>query len=905
MTALEVRDLIGDDLWQATNTGAVSIEQFQKLDEAVAKLTDADELQDFRTLCEQGLEEKNKNSIAIRYLMTVTGKHPTDDRHILQLLEQYYEESLLDQTIFLAKKILSFRESSYVLKVLADCYSVKNMTEQKIEIWERLVHVDMEETEVLYKLADYYEKKGNESTALGYYSSILRRNLKNQDLSSLRIVWDKIMDLKAEDTSYLINQATKIAETIGKGKGAFALKAVLEKVPCDLNTRIELLKKIIYYDPTLRSAKDLERKEDDRDSLIKCWREKYKDNPRLEYCLNNTGIMGEYMDINVAIENFEKQIEFVEGAFVYHETWKLGRINKIDKDEMIVQFAGKGLHTMNTKMAYSSLKILPKRHILVLKAAVPKDKLAAKFLEKDNVEWGLKVLLGSYNDKASLKQMKTELVPSILDDKQWTVWLASAKKELSTNPYFGISESSPDVFTLRSTPITFEEKEFALFKAAKDIWEKIRILKDFLAQNGGVDSDEFSSMVRYFVSKAQFLDPRGEALVCFLVLDNLINRKGLSIGAETKAFLDYYNAIPDVEKFFQDIQDTEVKRSFIENVRDNVEKWQDVVISLYPYYTCSFMERIIAEGPKKNAIYKILSNSIENYKEDPDFFLYLEKTFSSKEWAKAKVTADDLLKTRINLLAYVNRKIANSSDVADNKKRQKQLTATLFSKDNLISAYLKSADASQAQMIYSMLRGIPDLETERLSVKNQIANLFPNDWEAIIGENPTKAIEKKSIVPKGLLCTKAMLESKSMELENLMNVEIPANSKDIGAARELGDLRENSEYQYAKEKQKFLNRRMNELTDEVSSAQVILPENVDTSMVSFGTTVVFADNKAGKDITYTILGPWESDPNRNILNFKSPLGQAIYNMEKDENRKFNINGVDYDYTVKSIKLADF
>ena len=905
MTALEVRDLIGDDLWQATNTSAVSIEQFQKLDEAALNLTDADELQDFRTLCEQSLEDKNRNSIAIRYLLTITGKHPTDDRHILQLLEQYYEESLLDQTIFLAKKILSFRESSYVLKVLADCYSINNMTEQKIEVWERLVHVDMEETEILYKLADYYEKKGNEATALSHYLSILRRNLKNQDLGSMKIVWDKIMDLKSDDTSYLINQATKIAETIGKGKGAFALKAVLEKAPCDLNTKIELLKKIIYYDPTLRSAKDLERKEDDRDSLIKCWREKYKDNPRLEYCLNNTGIMGEYMDINVAIENFEKQIEFVEGAFVYHETWKLGRINKIDKDEMIIQFAGRGIHPMNTKMAYSSLRVLPKRHIWVLKAAVPKERLAEKFLEKDNVEWGLKVLMGSFNDKASLKQMKTELVPAILDDKQWTVWLAAAKKELSTNPYFGISDSSPDVYTLRSTPITFEEKEFSLFKAAKDIWEKIRILKDFLAQNGEVDSDEFASMIKYFSSKAQFLDAKGEALVSFLVLDNLINRKGLSIAAETRGFIEFYKALADVEQFFQDIQDTEVKRSFIENVRDYVENWQDIVIRLYPYYTCSFMEKMISEGPKKNAIYKILASSIENYKEDPDFFLYLEKTFTTKEWAKAKVTADDLLKTRINLLAYVNKRIANSNDVAENKKRQKQLVATLFAKDNLIAGYLKGADASQAQLVYSMLRGIPDLENERLSVKNQIANLFPDDWEAIIGENPTKAIEKKSIIPKGLLCTKAMLESKSMELENLMNVEIPANSKDIGAARELGDLRENSEYQYAKEKQKFLNRRMNELTDEVSSAQVILPENVDTSMVTFGTAVVFTDNKAGKDVTYTILGPWESDPNKNILNFKSPLGQSIYNMELNENRKFNINGVDYDYTVKSIRLADF
>ena len=75
--------------------------------------------------------------------------------------------------------------------------------------------------------------------------------------------------------------------------------------------------------------------------------------------------------------------------------------------------------------------------------------------------------------------------------------------------------------------------------------------------------------------------------------------------------------------------------------------------------------------------------------------------------------------------------------------------------------------------------------------------------------------------------------------------------------------------------------------------------------MSFGTKVVFADNKAKADVTYTIFGPWESDPNRNILNFKAPLGQAIYNMEVGENRKFEINGVKYDYTVKSIEVAEF
>jgi transcription elongation factor GreA-like protein len=175
MTAIEVRDLIDDELWQSTSTSAVGIEQFQKLDEIAGKLTDADERLDFKKICEQSLEEKDKNSIAIRYLLTITGKHPTDDRHILQLLEQYYEESKIEQTIFLAQKILSFRESSYVLKVLAECYSLSNMTEEKIQTWERLVKVDMEETEVLYKLADHYEKTGDNAGAISCYRSIIRR----------------------------------------------------------------------------------------------------------------------------------------------------------------------------------------------------------------------------------------------------------------------------------------------------------------------------------------------------------------------------------------------------------------------------------------------------------------------------------------------------------------------------------------------------------------------------------------------------------------------------------------------------------------------------------------------------------------------------------------------------------
>ena len=189
-------------------------------------------------------------------------------------------------------------------------------------------------------------------------------------------------------------------------------------------------------------------------------------------------------------------------------------------------------------------------------------------------------------------------------------------------------------------------------------------------------------------------------------------------------------------------------------------------------------------------------------------------------------------------------------------------------------------------------------------MKHTIINKFDNH-EEILGEKQDKEIDRKKIIPTGLLCTKAMLEAKKQELDHIMNVEIPENSKEIGIARALGDLRENAEYQYGKDKQKNLNFLMNKLTDEVSAAQVIYPENVDLQYVSFGTKVTFKDNKTGEDVSYTLFGPWESDPSKNILNFKAPLGQAIYNMEAGETKKFNINGIDYDYTVKTIELANF
>ncbi len=135
---------------------------------------------------------------------------------------------------------------------------------------------------------------------------------------------------------------------------------------------------------------------------------------------------------------------------------------------------------------------------------------------------------------------------------------------------------------------------------------------------------------------------------------------------------------------------------------------------------------------------------------------------------------------------------------------------------------------------------------------------------------------------------------------------MPEVAKEIGEARELGDLRENSEYKYGKEKQSLLNNTLRRLAEEVDRATVITKEKVDSSKVGFGTKVTMMDNINAEEVVFTIMGPWESNPNENVINLLAPFGRALLNHEVGGERfTFTLNEQNYDFTVKSISVVDF
>jgi len=149
--------------------------------------------------------------------------------------------------------------------------------------------------------------------------------------------------------------------------------------------------------------------------------------------------------------------------------------------------------------------------------------------------------------------------------------------------------------------------------------------------------------------------------------------------------------------------------------------------------------------------------------------------------------------------------------------------------------------------------------------------------------------------------TKQGLEKLKAELKHLETVERPKNIKDISEARAHGDLSENAEYDAAKEKQSLIAARINELKNAIAKADVIEIDDGPTDRVVFGSTVLLYNLKTDEEITYQLLGSYESDPENNKISVTSPLGQALIGKEEGDEVKISTPGGIQEYEILEIK----
>ncbi|MCX7635044.1 MAG: transcription elongation factor GreA [Syntrophales bacterium] len=123
--------------------------------------------------------------------------------------------------------------------------------------------------------------------------------------------------------------------------------------------------------------------------------------------------------------------------------------------------------------------------------------------------------------------------------------------------------------------------------------------------------------------------------------------------------------------------------------------------------------------------------------------------------------------------------------------------------------------------------------------------------------------------------TREGYEKIKKDLEYMKTVTLQENIRDIEVARGHGDLSENAEYTAAKERQAFIHSKIQEMEANLAACDVIDISNIKADRVVFGAFVVIEDKRSGKDITYQLVGPLESDINANRLSVTSPIGKAL------------------------------
>ncbi len=881
-------ELLNEEKWTRATLNSYSINNFKELDDIIKRTTEEGLREEVKALCDEHLQH-TKNSIIALYISGVfsLSKHLVDDSHLVVLINIFADNHKWNIVEYLCRRILDFGENKFALRTLADSYINKNEDDKKFKIWERLIKIDYEETEIVRQLAEKMEQGGDIEGAIEYYKKALHRYINKKMYSNVKDIWVKLIEYVHDDLDFFFNIEKKIVKNLSKERAASLLELlypVYIKAE-DWEGAIEIAKKILSYNP-----KDF----NTRKELINCFREKYKGHSHLEDYIKISNLSQSWRNVHEAIADFEKHISFDENNYVYHRSWGIGKIVSIKDDEFIIDFPTKKNHKMSLKMAVNALKTLENDHIWVLKTSTDKKELAKK-IEADPV-WALKIIIKSYDNMANMKQIKTELVPDIFSASKWSKWSSEARKILKTNPIFGNYPDKLDEFMVRDKPISFEEKAFNKFKAEKNFFNRVRTIQDFL-NHSDPDSEYFNEMFSYFVGFAKSYANVSEYVIAsFLLIQKIASVYPFLNPDLQTSFSGLLDQCEDKAAIFSKIDDNELKKEFLIQVKRHLENWEDYYIDLLRFYLNKFIIDELVAANRINKINELFADLLNHYRELREPFIWLVRTIIDEPWyPKLGVENEKILICMVHLLDITFREIKNRRDVSLNRKLNKQIQHFLFDEKRLLD-HIMSADEDSITRLFTLVEDIKDLDPSlKIQLKQKIKTKYPNFH--FLGEHEKEKVRGR------LLVTRKGYEDKQKALKHIIEVEIPENSKEIGVAMKKGDLRENAEYKAALEKQELLKTAASKLQEELLNAEIFNENDVNTDKVSFGTIVELENLQTAEQETYTICGPWESDPSKNIISYLSPLGSNLYNHTLREELAFKINEQEFHYRINIIKKA--
>ena len=908
---MDFKALLAEEKTLGKNAAAAyRVDAFEKIDRQLDSIRDEEKLMELREEAKKASDE-NKDSLILVYVaerILISLRPHEYNMRLNNLLLTFYEAGNWDVVKYIGALILSHSESSKALRVLADVAEHQGDEEKKWEYYERFVKADSSDREIIVALADHYEEKGDRKAAMNYYQRALRRLQKTDDTERIKDIFARLVANGRSGYPFYSSFTEAVAEKDPE-TGLELYRILLSYLVASLSSfdpksseyrscldsTIEIARRILRID-----GSDEETKKKAEDAL----RIKYASSSRLEECLRKHRIT-KAQNSAKALDEFEKDIAYSSGTYVLQKaTRRVGLIVDVKGGIVSVRYSASDVQTIALDSAFNALAPLSKQNIKAIKKGVPAQKIKAKIMGEGGIEWLVRTLLYSAADsKATMKDMKGEVVPSILQESEWKAISDKVKAELRDNSYVRIIPGSTDTYQLTAYPSTREEKISYIFRNEPTFYGKVSTILDAVSGSIEKDSDAFMEMISYFQDTlANDKKSVSDRIASVLLLDYL-SEKGAPVSFEI-SFDMLYSPLYENERkeVFAEIENTVLKREFVDQlIALDKKKAPETLVQIFPYYINSYIPNKLRRLNKGAEYYALIKRSIESFRDNIPLFIFFatEANISPEDLKKAGIDEERIFRSELMALSHITK----APDNPDNRKNIKTLRKDLVD-GGKIASFLASAPREAIEDSMSLILFNEGLESdEKAGYRETIKGRFP----VISFSDEGKPVEKphEIRVVSGFLCTQESYDRKKDELKDINTVQMPEILKEINFARELGDLRENSEYQYAKDHKRELERRIGELNNDLTTVRIMTMADVLPGMIGFGTKVTLHDNAEGKDITYTFMGRWESDPENGIIDFNAPLGQKLVNHKEGDDVRFEINGRDYDLTVLRIEPVQF
>jgi len=550
----------------------------------------------------------------------------------------------------------------------------------------------------------------------------------------------------------------------------------------------------------------------------------------------------------------------LEGSYCQHRGWGFGKITELDPvlGRLRIDFPGKPGHSMDLAFAAESLKPIAPDHILVRKAEDPeglRQLAAGHHLEL------VKLVLHSYGGQAAADQIQQVLAPDVITS-DWKKWWETAKREMKKDGHFQVPVKRGEPVVYQAQEVSLQERLMADFRAAKGLKARLAAAAELLHNLADLTDKpaagaEAVAMLNTEIASHQRTMP-ALAIEGVFTRDDLRAATGLAPGTGELSAAEVWAQVEYPARVLEQIPAPKHKRALQSFKAAKGVLWHEALLAVLNAVSaklCGECVGVLVEENKLERLKDHLARLISQHQASSELLLWLAKE-RSKDFA-------DLLGPEAfrAMLAAIERDLFN-------EKKSNRLRDYVLDDPDLIGLLIASVDVEVIKDVTRTLQMSPSFgDMDKRSLLARIVKQVPAVQALITGEHGRQ--------DSSLVVSWESLERRKLEYDELVQRTIPANSRDIALARSYGDLSENHEYKAARERHGLLMRKKTELEGLLVRARGTDFANPRTDVVSIGTVARLTDLATQQPETYTILGAWDSFPERHILSYQSPVAQAL------------------------------